>query len=149
MLQMLICNNNCNGQQLYANKSERPIYSTLVNSQQLKVSSISPLRPPQLILRTPISPSCDSCQPIPHVQRPFDIFISNSMKVLIMHLCICTAWGRFRYIGDIYTIYGAFICVSRLGFVGFLKPGPKSWEAGGSSCFFFFFDMCIWKIWCG
>lgn len=57
------------------------------------------------------------------------------MKVLIMHLCICTARGRFRYIGDIYTIYGAFICVSRLGLVGFFKHAPQSWEAGGSSCF--------------
>jgi len=93
---MLICNNNCNGRAaIYANMSERPIYSTLANSRQSQSQSA-------------VYYFYALC-----IQRPFDISISNSMKALIMHLCTRIARGSISlYRWYIYTIYGAFICVS-------------------------------------
>lgn len=73
------------------------------------------------------------------VQRPFDISIFSSMKVLIMHLCMYVCTGTARdisisiYHRYIYTIYGAFICVtwSQLGWVWVL--------------FFFFRAVWVYK----
>lgn len=66
---MLICNNNCNGQQLHARETD------LLDFGQQSTGIT-------LYYALAIAD---------HWRFPFDISIFNSMKVLIMHLCICIA----------------------------------------------------------